>query len=193
MSTKIKNKIIFASIFLLSASLLSGCGSSNNDQKNAEVSREPDFEQPERQPDVMGIVKSVTGNEVTILKLDISKLGERGGSGEEEATGDTEKITPSLSSGGMGGMGGGMGRSRDTSVSDEDRIEMMKSRTVGEMTILIPVGIQMLTPGSDEINESERSIAEATFDEIKQDKMVNIWLNKDVTDRNVAEFVFIKR
>ena len=80
-----KKTIIFASIFLLSISFLTGCGSDDSSQKNPEVLRSPDFGQPERQPDAMGIVKSVTGNEVTILKLDMSKFGEERVSGEGDS------------------------------------------------------------------------------------------------------------
>jgi hypothetical protein len=33
---------------------------------------------------------------------------------------------------------------------------------------------------------------EATLADVKQDKMLNIWLNQDVKDQSVAEFVFVR-
>jgi hypothetical protein len=195
---KTMKKIIFLSIFLLSGSiLLSGCTDKTVDSSGDQVRRgdmsRPDFGQPDRPADLRGLVKSVVGNEVTILKIERPQEGEEG---EFQRTGDDNGEERAASFGGITGgripgMGGGIRGGSGGGDRDEDAmIEMMKSRSSGEEKILVPVGIQMLAPESSEI---KAEMIEANIADIKNDKMIQIWLNEDVNDRNIAEFVLITR
>ena len=60
--------------------------------------------------------------------------------------------------------------------------------SAGEEKIIIPVGIKMLK--KDNEKEDEKMV-EATLDDISRDKMLMIWIDKDITDKNVANFVII--
>jgi len=161
--------------------------------------RQPDFGQPDRNPDSRGIVKSIVGNEVTILKVD-GGFGRRASSSAEDSTPGTEvKIdTPAVSltgavagrPGGMGmGMGGGQGGREPGSGDRTAMLEALKEMSTGEETIIIPVGIQMLK-ASDSDN-GRREMVEASLSDISSDKSLMIWLNASVTDKKVAEFVLI--
>ena len=84
---------------------------------------------------------------------------------------------------------GGFGGSRPD--MDEDMqaqmLERMKEMASGEEKVLIPVGIQMLKPEEG----SDPTMIEATLEDIKANTMLQIWLDKSVTDRNVARFVLV--
>ena len=70
---------VFAVFFITFLSLLTltACGNKQAvDNGNRNAFRRPDFGQPEKQADVSGLVKSITGNEVTILKMERSQRGE---------------------------------------------------------------------------------------------------------------------
>src|SRR5665648_407521 len=84
---KSKRTFIVFTVLLAFLLVLSGCSQNlaGNNQKNTNANgarlgdglRMPDFGQPDRQADIRGIVKSIIGNEATILKVDV--MGERGG------------------------------------------------------------------------------------------------------------------
>ena len=144
--------------------------------------------------------KSVIGNEVTIIKIerpnrdnftDQERTDERnereeGSSPNLGATlhGGTTRM-PGSGRGFMGRPGGG-----DTDVQAE-MIKRLKEMGAGEETFIIPVGIQMLKPDEIRSEDKRPEMVEANISDIKQDKMINVWLNKDVTDRNIASFVLI--
>lgn len=198
-------KILYLSLIALSGSfLLSGCASkqstnsihNTDNQLSVDEPRRPDFGQPERRPDIRGLVKKIIGNEVTILKIDRPDITEgEDNSKEDKSGGDANQKNPTLGTGGVvPGMGPGMGMGRGTH-SEEDvdqdamikRIEAMSS---GEETIIVPVGIQMLMPDTD--NPGGDPI-EATLADIEKNKMIQIWLDDSAKDRQIASFVLITR
>lgn len=160
--------------------------------------RQPDFGQPDRQPDIRGIVKSIVGNEATILKVDL-----RGGPGAGQTTSSTEaanaantRPVPAVSlNGGAPAGGPNQGRGFGVRIGAEgsgtdraDRLAQLKELSTGEEKVLIPVGIQMLKAptGTD-----SRTMVEATISDVTADKTITIWLDNSVTDKKVAEFVLI--
>ena len=198
-----KKTIILTSLFFIALLALTGCGNSvkNNDNgKNIQSSRVPDFGQPESPPNMTGIVKSVIGNEVTIIKIerpnredlvDQERTGERNEREEGSSPnlgailhGGTTRM-PGSGRGFMGRPGGG-----DTDAQAQ-MIERLKEMGAGEETFIVPVGIQMLKPDVNESDDTRPDMVEANIGDINKDKMINIWLNKDITDRNIASFFLI--
>ncbi len=177
--------------------------------------RQPDFGQPERTPDVRGIVKSVVGNEVTILKID-RQLGNRNASSttEQANNGSATKTSAVSLTGIAGGAGGGVGGGRmmgaggpggpgeQTSETRAQMLAKLKEMSTGEEKIIIPVGIRMLK--MDTSNDA-RTMVEATLADITADKNVVIWISAPAvaaesvaasstpvaTPSKIAEFVLI--
>jgi len=197
-------KIVVLALFI-AIFVFSGCtkdqtqNQDNTVNKDDFAMRRPDFGQPEREADTRGLVKAIIGNEITILKIDpLTRFARSGQDGEQEGEeNDKDQKSGSL---GIGMTGGGrmpgMGRGSRPGSGEVDAgmqtemLERMKEMSTGEETILIPIGIQMLKP-SDNIEKIE--MVEATFEDISANKMIQIWLNQDITDRKVAEFVLITR
>jgi len=200
-----RKKIIYFGVFLLVTGFLSGCSTQKDTEsagdENSNVSRDemrrPDFGQPERNPDLMGIVKSISGNEVTILKIEMPSEEERSARlAEMGVTEDNTEKTPTAIGvgtgvgGGRGMMGGGRPGGGDR--SESDMVDMMKSRASGEEKVMIPVGIRMLKSEIGSDSKGTPVMLEASLEDVKQDTILNIWINKDVTDRQLAEFVFVR-
>jgi hypothetical protein len=191
-------------LLLLAPFLLTACSSSTTTNSNAKTSvdtnsknempRRPDFGQPEAKPDVNGVVKSITGNEVVILKVEMGQ----GFKNASSTPANTQNKTTSLNLGaaaGVSGAGGGPGmgqrRQGGGTATSEERAQMMariKEMSTGEEVITIPVGIKMLKRSSE---TGSREMVEATLSDITSDKMLMVWLNKDVTEKQVASFVLI--
>jgi len=187
---------------------LGGCQKRNSNSESGQLNsgnirsfenRRPDFGQPEREPDVRGLIKSIVSNEVTILKIERPDRGEGEGMGLERADGDEdseERQAQPLLGTGTGGRMSGMGRGiRGGSMDDDVRaamLEQIKEMSTGEIVVTIPVGIQMLKPG-DIVENKQPEMLEATLTDIKQDKMITIWLDEAVTEKSVANFVLIMR
>lgn len=181
------------------------------------------IKRPESNPDIMGIVESVSGNEVKILKLDSSSMpgmnrNNNSGNGRSRNSSGTGSGTGSERpqgnwQGEQGRTGSGSGSAARTAMLAE-----LKKKSTGEETVIVPVGIQMIKMGggqknisnnqnnSNDSNNSDNSNnqgganrppmgeeTEATISDLAADKMVMIWLNSKVTDRKVAEFVSIMR
>jgi len=210
-----KKNIILPLLALSLVVALAGCSVNKKDISNtgkgaAEVDRgigegipsgprRPDFGQPDRSPDSSGIVKSIVGNEITILKVD-GGFGRRSSSttaGAALEDGD-KKDSPAVSltgsvagrPGGMGmGMGGGQGGREPGSGDRTAMLEALKEMSTGEETIIIPVGIQMLKAADS--NGGRREMVEASLSDISSDKTLMIWLNASSTDKKIAEFVLI--
>ena len=184
-------KIIVLFFLLLSGGFLfSGCAKKEtnldlNKQTQLGEFRRPDFGQPEREPDVRGLVKSMVGNEITILKIERGQ-GESLNNSEKEKT---EAVSLGGSAGRMPGMGGGS-RLSGVSRDDDAVLEKMKEMSTGEEKVLIPVGIQMLKPNLAEIKSEP---LEATLSDVKIDKMVQVWFDENTGDRKIANFVMITR
>lgn len=153
--------------------------------------RQPDFGQPNRQADVSGVVKSIIGNEVTILKIDRpnrnasstpGQAGRQGGS--DNATGSAPAASIVSGAGGnggggrggfQGGPGGGGGAGGPGGATGDTRAAMLarlKAMSTGEETIIIPVGIRMLKVDT---SNNKRTMVEATLADITADKSLTIW------------------
>lgn len=167
--------------------------------------RMPDFGQPDKKADVRGVVKSILGNEVTVIKIDMPGRASSSPEKTDEASTATaeksDKPAVSLSSsrmeGGRGGMGGrgsggpGGPGGEESSTSRADMLEKLKAMSSGEEQVTIPVGIKMLKRDTESGSGSEPKMVEATLADITADKMLTIWLNTSITDKKVAEFILI--
>ncbi len=182
-----KKAIIAIGILLVFASLGYFVWQNNNSQnENKEISEKQGnttFERPEEKADISGIVKTIIGNEVAILKIERPEVSN---DSDNENIEKDESERKTGSGGGMG-MGGGMGQlnTETNDEEDDERIERLKSMSIGEEKVIIPVGIKMLKSNDGE------AVA-ATLDDIKKDQMLMIWTDKDITDKNIATFVMIK-
>jgi len=194
-----KNFLFF--LFLAIVITLSACADKQATTSN-HLNRRPDFGQPEQPADISGIVASITGNEVTILKIerpnrdDVDKtIDVKDSNTADDQSRNLGTAFNGSSSGRMpagGGAGGGMrsGGSGMDADSQAQMLERIKSMSVGEEKVIIPVGIQMLKPDSENTT-SEISMIEAALSDITANKMINIWLDENATDKNVASFVLI--
>lgn len=206
-----KKFLILPILFLL---ILSGCSlknssadaNANANQKNVGGGpgwdRRPDFGQPDRAADITGLVKSIEGNQVTIIKLDrpqrATSTDQKSGIDQAQTQNEqnrTGNMTRTFS-GGNGRVGPMMGGGRPGEESEESRaqmLEQLKKMSTGDVTVTIPVGIQMLKPDTTSSDDKQPTMAEASLTDIQADKMVNIWLDQSVTDKKVASFVLITR
>lgn len=201
-----KRTLLISTIFLVAALALTGCGNKTGNGNQATNSnqprgggRMPDFGQPDKQPDVRGIVKSVTGNQVTVLKLERPKEAQAqaqgdGANASGAKNGETQSGSRSVTMGGGMGMTGSFRGGRpgeeDDSTTRADMLEKLKAMSTGEETITIPVGIQMLKPSSS-TGTKKMEMIEATLSDIVADKSVTIWLDNSITDKKVASFVLV--
>lgn len=198
-----KKKFLYLPLLVLAFISLSACSSQNTD-KPADSGqfrefKRPDFGQPEEPADIRGLVSDKVGNEIKVLKIEQPPRGgeERTGPVSEADEEDNGGQALSISGTGtrMPGMGGGPGmRGGERPVMDEDAqtrmLERMKEMASGEETVLIPVGIRMLKPDT-ESDSKEPVMIEASLEDVKENSMLQIWLDESVADRNIAEFVLI--
>ncbi|MFA5886610.1 MAG: hypothetical protein WC863_02390 [Patescibacteria group bacterium] len=204
-----RKALFFTTVFSLLL-FLTACGqvpgqiSSNSSQESPSQAgagtRRPDFGQPQRSADIRGIVKSIIGNEVTILKID--NINRRASSTVENRSGESNSSSARFSlspgnsrmAGGARGGQGGFGGPGSPGVNDQDvdrtkMLEELKKLSTGEEKVIIPVGIKMLKPSVD--TKQNREMLEATLNDITADKSITIWLSSSVSDKKVAEFVLI--
>jgi hypothetical protein len=196
-------KMVILAIFAVALFTLTAC--SNGQTANTQVDngsgekrgddfRHPDFGQPKTEPDVRGLVSSIVGNEVTVLKIEKPQFNEEAKNKDEDDNSQDEKAM-TMGTGSMPEMGG-RGMSGDRKNMDEDAqaqmLERIKAMAVEEETVLIPVGIQMLRPDIS-VDAEKNTVLEASLEDIEKDIMLQVWLNKDITDRKVAEFVLIMK
>lgn len=193
-------KIYSLFLLLLAPFLLAACSSSalstktsNDVNSKNEMPRRPDFGQPEAKPEVNGVVKSITGNEVVVLKVEMGQGFRNASSTPEGIPSEPTSLSLGTATGAPGAGGGpGMGQRRQGGeAGTEERAQMLarlQEMSTGEEKITIPVGIKMLKRSSE---TGSREMVEATLSDITNDKTLMIWLNKDVTDKKVASFVLI--
>jgi hypothetical protein len=203
-----KNKRFLLLIFLFSLSF-SACGLNNSqsmDKENISGRRtgdfgQPDFGQPDSVADISGIVKSITGNEVKVLKIErpqrmentengeaskdnnqTTAEGGENGSATKKAVSLTGAMDGSIPRGAMGGGFDGMRNPEDrTDANDSSEfLERMKSMSTGEDVVIIPVGIRML---KTEIGEDGKPVAvEASLADIKANTMISVWIDKNMIE-----------
>lgn len=187
-----KKIVLFSSAFLALALILAGCAKKIPvTQQQAEEAnggpgrmRLPDFGQPDRVPDIRGVVKSIVGNEVTILKIDMPAGGMRAsttpeggdasGSGSKTAVnliGGSERQGGRMMAGGPGGPGGPGEQSAETRA---EMLAKLKEMSAGEEKVIIPVGIQMM---KFDTSDGKRTAVEATLADITADKNITIWVS----------------
>lgn len=179
-------KVITTSLLLVF--VLAGCVGQNNDEQDKinQTSQKQgvlDFERPVENPNISGIVKTVIGNEVTILKIARPEISNSNKNADSEKN-ESEKEEKSGSGNGMGG-GGGMGGQLNTDEENDERIERLKSMSTGEERVIIPIGIKMLK------SDNKEAFA-ATLSDIVKDQMLMIWTDESIENKNIATFVMIK-
>lgn len=185
-----KNNLKLA-FFILAVIAITGCVAkqkpseqSSPEGKIDQMGRKmPDFGQPEGQAEIRGLVTGIVGNEVTVLKIErpeaVGKRGETDDKKKTLSTGGTPRIP------GMGMRKGGASNEDDKS----EMIEKMKEMGADEVTVTIPVGVQMLKP--DTTTEGAPEMLEANLSDIEKDAMISIWTNKNISDKQVASFVLV--
>lgn len=210
---------LIAFLFVLTGCSKTPANTQNNNQTNKSgqdqnlsrsKQRMPDFGQPDKKADVRGVVKSIIGNEVTVIKIDTAN-GRASSSPDKvsgaSSTDASNKPAVSLAGtgsgagrGGMGGRGaggpgaggpGGFGGGQSTT-SRADMLAKLEAMSSGEDKIIIPVGIKMLK--ADTVSGSgstQPNMVEATLADVTTDKMLTIWLNASSTDQKIAEFILI--
>jgi len=165
-------KAIFLVIVLVIFTLLQGCGrGNNNDAGNLPRSEQapqnaPQWGGPGRRPDLLGQVKTVQGDKLTVLKVEdtFQNLSEE----ERQAQGrQMQSLTP------------------------EERVKLRAERfKVSNETVevTVPSGTPVLAPGSP----GEKA-AEVDISKIKQGDMLEIWLKQESsTDgKTTAEYIRI--
>ncbi|MDD2656808.1 MAG: hypothetical protein PHQ18_04575 [Patescibacteria group bacterium] len=169
-------------------------GDSASTTTNNKTGQFQDPNMPERNVDISGVVKSMVGNEVTITQIDMEKIREKMME-SRQASGDTN-TDPAVfvgtrgtgmgpGGGMMGGMGGGTppgeANSEEATARNEMMAELTKEYSLGDVKVIIPVGIAM----------NKRGEASSLADVIVGSNL-SIWLNTSVTDKKVAEYVSIR-
>lgn len=116
---------------------------------------------PERTPEIMGLVESVSGNEVKILLLDASTMpgankSVGSGSANTAGGGDTSngargQYSGSRPTGQQGDRQAGQaqGGSGNAGAARATMIAELKKKSLGEETVTVPVGIQMTKRGGN--------------------------------------------
>lgn len=199
-----KQKYVILVILLIFVLATTGCVNKNQDQKGEQAQRgefrRPDFGQPEEPADLRGLVKDVLGNEVTVLKMerqnregdvrDPEGQDQNSQSDNQNSQQNERRFNGRMPMGGGMAGGPGMGGGRPE-MDEESRAEMMnrlKEMSTGEEKVIIPVGIKMMKTS---FSNGKMEAVEASLEDVTADKMIQIWLNKEVEDKQVASFVLI--
>jgi len=191
-----KIAVIMLFFALISVGCVQKSSISKKDFNNPRDFRRPDFGQPDRKADVSGIVKSIAGNEVTIIRIERPQRNSDQANGENNLkTRNTERSAPAFGGqqgGRIPGAGNGM-RNRGSLSEDEQKamLERLKSMSTGEEAVRIPVGIQMLKPDTESVEKPE--MIEASLSDITKDKMISVWLDESASSTKTASFVMITR
>lgn len=175
------------------ASATANSSSFNNGQ------RRPDFGQPQTPPDLRGLVTSIVGNQVTLLKLpsvenrrNASGTGANGSSSSTANGGRSGGPQISLGAGGGGRVffGGRPGGAGGSATDRATMIANLEKLSTGSETVTIPVGIKMMKFAMDSAT-NRRTAVEATLNDITADSMITVWLDHSATGSPVANFVLI--
>lgn len=169
--------------FVLSACSSSVFKGSENDFKTDDISF-VNFKQPEREPEISGVVKSIIGNTATVAIVE-----KQTGDNATEEVSDKNATAIGITTPTTNIPGSGSGRlNRDATISDADRLAKLLERSTGQETLTVPVGIAMT-----KISEGEdRERIEANLDDLNSGSMISVWLNQEIKDKKVAEFVNIR-
>jgi hypothetical protein len=175
------------------------------------------FTAPDRMPEITGIIKSITGNQIVVAELNLQNMGGQGGQTAQTGTnGDaagTDKTTSKVdltsafsgtsASGGQGGpQGGGTppsggpgggpdGSSSGTTGSGDTTTQDSMTKKLLAMSTSSK---DVLVPVGIQMTKRGtpgQAGTEASLSDLKAGSMVTIWTDQTVADRNVAEFVSV--
>ena len=198
----LKNALTLVGFFVFFGFVMvsSGCGNTNVDGSNNQAyntksqdsnKNNSKIKLPEREADISGIIKSIVGNEVVITQVDMEAIREQlKATMAENGEGIPEGAEKNnfVNTGGQGTPGGGMrgagGERQGSGASGEMREQMnelMRENSLGDVKILIPVGIPMYA----------RNI-EASLVDVSVESSITVWLDKNIEDRKIAEFVILR-
>lgn len=197
-------KVSFTIASLALVFFITGCSSNTSLNENSDISQNNKAGQfqmpnmPERNADISGVVKSMVGNEIIITQIDMEKIREKMMESRQNSTETNDKnanVNSNGSSatrgsgmgpgGGMMGMGGtppGEANSEEATARNEMMAELTKEYSLGDVKVIIPVGIAMTKRGGEE----------ASLADIVVGSNLSVWLNSAVTDKKVAESVNIR-
>lgn len=158
-------KTIFLAI--LAVSLLNSC-SSNTDTTTTLTTNTTTIisSQPDRKIDIYGKVISMEWNEITLLEVDTSKD-------------PTFNMTPEEKKKYM------------TSLDEATRMALkaeINSATLWEIKLTIPVWIAMTKKTAQ---WTDAPLVEASLADVKIWWYLSVWLNQEITDKKIADFVKI--
>lgn len=123
-------------------------------------------QKPERKAEVYGKVIKMEGNLVTISQIDL-------------AADPTAEMTTEEK------------QAYKQSLSEEERMalkEVTQNATLGEVTVMIPVGIPMTKKTAQGPDAPE---VEGTLADVSVGSLLSVWIDTTVSDKKVAEFVKI--
>ncbi|MDD3145585.1 MAG: hypothetical protein PHV23_05780 [Candidatus Gracilibacteria bacterium] len=156
-------KIYF--LFILATLVITSCSSdTTTNTSSLDSTIVTTSNQPDRKMDIYGKIISMEGNEITLSQVDTSKDPTFNMTTEEK-----KKYMASLDD------------AERTSLKEE-----INSAILGEVKITVPVGIAMTkktAQGADAPN------VEASLADLKVGGYLSIWLNMDITDKKIADFV----
>jgi len=122
--------------------------------------------QPERKAEIYGKIKAIVGNEVTITKSDPS-------------------VDPTIN------MTSIEKRAYMQKLDEAERIKLKEeilNATLGDVKVLINIGIPMVKKTSQ---GPDAETVDGSLADLKIGGVVSVWLDNNVADKNVAEFVKI--
>lgn len=123
-------------------------------------------QKPDRKSEIYGKVSKMEGNLLTIVQIDVSADPTA-----EMTTAEKQAYKQAL--------------------SEEERMALKEASlnaTLGEVTVVVPVGIPMTKKASAGPDAPE---VLGTLADISTGSLLSVWLNEEVTDQKVAEFVKI--
>lgn len=205
LSAKHKKKMMIAAVILVVAGVVysrfsSSQKSDGGGQDTALTGAESSLaSEPERDADIYGMVTSIKGNQITIMKFDPSTMpgAKKSGNGaDEQMTTDENAISLGTSSSAMPGAGGGGrmpggggmpgggpgGGSSSTSSTREDKLEELKKTSIGTETVTVPVGIPILVQSSSADGQTTQEMT--TIRDLTSDTVIILWLKPEEKQTN---------
>jgi hypothetical protein len=181
----------------LSQGKSSGVNNQNNSSINSQKQSPQSQSVPSRDADIIGMIESVKGNQITVLKFDPSNIPAAAGqqTGSKQKTDMSENaISLGTSSSGMPGAGGppagfsggssgppaGFGGSSSGTSTRATILSELKTASKGTETITVPIGIPILKAGATGV----------AFTQLASDTVVEIWLD-EAGNESKAAFVNI--
>lgn len=157
-------KTLFIGMVLTFGFFLTSCGVSED--TTPLVTQDTISVQPESKVDIYGKITSIEWNEVNLLQIDTSKD-------------PTFNMTPTEKQKYM------------QALDEATRMalkEEINAATLGEVKVIIPVGIPMIQKTAQ---WPDAPNTEASLADLSNGKYISIWLSKEVPDQKIAEFVKI--